>query len=54
MLCEKVYQHIQKVSMIAGLCNGKVIAPFLFVGNCNKSIFESFMCKLYIDQSVNS
>ncbi len=40
---EKVYQHNGRISMIAGLCKGNIIAPIIFEGNCNKEIFETYI-----------
>ena len=40
---EKVYQHKKRTSMIAGLCNGSIIAPLVFEGYCNKDIFEAYV-----------
>ncbi|KJV71396.1 putative transposase [Orientia tsutsugamushi str. UT76] len=42
-MAKKAYQHTRMVGMVAGLFNGKVIAHFLFDGNCNKSIFEPYV-----------
>jgi hypothetical protein len=39
----KVYQHKSRVSMIAGLCNDRIIAPVIFEGNCNKEIFTAYI-----------
>ncbi|WP_045917250.1 hypothetical protein [Orientia tsutsugamushi] len=36
--------------MIAAFYNGKVIVPFLFEGNCNKSIFESYIQAILIKE----
>lgn len=38
----KVFQHKRRVSMIAGLCNGKIIAPANFEGTCDSSLFFSY------------
>ncbi|KJV51035.1 IS630 family transposase [Orientia tsutsugamushi] len=38
-MAKKAYQHTRMVGMVAGLSNGKVIAHFLFDGNCNNSFF---------------
>ena len=36
--------------MIAGLCSGKIIAPVIFDGNCNKEIFESYVRDILIQE----
>lgn len=40
---EKVYQHKLRISMIAGLCNGNLIAPMIFEGNCNTEVFKTYI-----------
>ena len=47
---EKLYQHTTRISMIAGLCKGQVLAPFMFEGNCNKSIFEAYVESVLIKE----
>ena len=47
---EKAYQHSSRISMIAGLCSGKIIAPVIFDGNCNKEIFESYVSDILIQE----
>lgn len=47
---EKVYQHKERISMIAALCNGNIIAPLIFEGNCNKEIFESYVRDILIQE----
>lgn len=42
---ERVFQHKRRVSMIAGLCDNRLIAPFIFEGTCDKETFE-----LYVEQ----
>jgi transposase len=42
---EKSYKHNRRISMIAGLCHKKLIAPFIFEGTCDTAIFE-----LYVEQ----
>ena len=32
-----------RVSIISGLCQGKLIAPLTFVGSCNRSVFEQWL-----------
>jgi putative transposase len=39
---EKMYQHKYRISMIAGLCKGRIIAPLMFEGSCNKEVFENY------------
>lgn len=40
---KKAYQHKRRVSMIAGLCNKKIIAPLVFEGTCNSILFETYI-----------
>jgi transposase len=40
---KKVYQHKRRVSMIAGLCNKKIIAPLIFEGTCDSAVFEAYV-----------
>lgn len=40
---KKIYQHKIRVSMIAGFCNGKIIAPVVFEGTCNTLIFNTYV-----------
>lgn len=40
---EKIYQHTRRVSMIAGLCQGNIIAPVVFEGTCNRVFFETYV-----------
>lgn len=42
---ERPFQHKRRISMIAGLCDHRLIAPFIFEGTCDKEIFE-----LYVEQ----
>lgn len=37
--------HTKRISMIGGLCNKVFMAPFMFEGHCNTTVFE-----LYIEQ----
>lgn len=46
----KVYQHKSRVSMIAGLCNDRIIAPVIFEGNCNKEIFTAYIENILIKE----
>lgn len=47
---EKVYQHKSRISMIAGICDGKLIAPVMFEGNCNKETFEAYTKDILIKE----
>lgn len=40
---KKTYQHKRRVSMIAGICNKKIIAPLVFEGTCDTVLFESYV-----------
>ena len=44
----KVYAHKRRVNMIAGLCDKKLIAPFVFEGNCNGVLFECYVKEVLI------
>lgn len=37
--------YTKRISMIGGLCNKNFIAPFMFEGHCNTTVFE-----LYVEQ----
>lgn len=47
---EMSYQHKRRISMIAGLCNNKIIAPIIFEGTCNKEIFETYVGTVLIKE----
>ena len=47
---EKTYQHKTRVSMIAGLCHKKIIAPLILEGNCNKNVFEAHVRDVLIKE----
>ncbi|WP_342638568.1 transposase [Orientia tsutsugamushi] len=49
-MAKKAYQHTRMVGIVSGISNGKVIAHFLFDGNCNKSIFESYVRAILIKE----
>ena len=34
-----------RVSIISGLCQGKLIAPLTFVGSCNRSLYEKWLAE---------
>jgi transposase len=34
-----------RVSMVSGLCQGKLIAPLTFEGSCNRAVFEQWVCE---------
>ncbi len=43
-LCDlKLGKRRIRVSIISGLCRGKLIAPFTFEGTCNRSVFEQWL-----------
>lgn len=44
----KVYAHKRRVNMIAGLCDKKLVAPFVFEGNCNGVLFECYVKEVLI------
>ena len=37
--------YTKRISMIGGLCNKNSMAPFMFEGHCNTTVFE-----LYVEQ----
>jgi transposase len=39
-----------RVSIISGLCQGKLIAPLTFVGSCNRSLFEQWLAEKLIPE----
>lgn len=41
----RAFQHNRRISMIAWLCDHRLIAPFIFEGTCDKLTFE-----LYVEQ----
>lgn len=44
------YNYCRRINMIAGWCNGKIIAPFIFEGTCNSSVFEVHVEQVLIKQ----
>ncbi len=49
---EKSYNCNRRISMIAGLCSKKLIAPFIFEGTCNKEVFELYVEKVLIKELI--
>lgn len=39
-----------RVSIISGLCQGKLIAPLTFEGSCNRSLFEQWLSEKLIPE----
>ena len=39
----RAYQYKRRVSMIAGLCNKKIVAPLVFEGTCDSALFETYI-----------
>jgi putative transposase len=40
---QKALQHNHRISMIAGLCNNKIMAPAFFDGYCDANVFETYV-----------
>jgi len=38
------------VSIISGLCQGKLLAPLTFIGSCNRSLFEKWLAEKLIPE----
>lgn len=47
---KRAYQHKRRVSMIAGLCNHKIIAPVIFEGSCDTEVFLSYIEQILIKE----
>lgn len=47
---KRSYQHKKRISMIAGLCNTKVIAPLVFEGTCDTDVFLSYVEQILINE----
>jgi putative transposase len=47
---ERIYRHKRRVSMIAGLCNKRIIAPIVFEGNCDAKLFEAYVEDILIKE----
>lgn len=47
---KRAYQHKRRVSMIAGLCNAKIIAPIIFEGTCDTKVFLSYVEQILIKE----
>ncbi len=47
---EKIYQHKRRISMIAGLCNNKIIASLIFEGTCDTRVFECYVEQILIKE----
>lgn len=46
----RAYIHKRRVSMIAGLCNHKIIAPVIFEGSCDTEVFLSYVEQILIKE----
>ena len=42
--------HKRRVSMIAGLCSRKIIAPVIFEGSCDTKVFLSYVEQILIKE----
>ena len=40
---KKSYQYKKRISMIAGLNDRQIMAPFIFNNTCNKEVFETYI-----------
>jgi transposase len=47
---KRAYRHKRRVSMIAGLCNGNIIAPIIFEGTCDTEVFLSYTEQILIKE----
>lgn len=47
---KKSHQHTGRVSMIAGLCDKKIIAPVVFEGTANSQLFETYVSQVLIKE----
>lgn len=47
---EKAFRHKRRVSMMAGLCNGEIMASAVFEGTCDTQIFETYVESILIKQ----
>jgi transposase len=45
---KRAFQHNRRISMIAGLCDHHMIAPFIFEGTCDKEVFELYVEKILV------
>ena len=50
VVCEKAGKARGRTSLIAGLCNGKVIAPMCFEGHTNTEVFINWLEKVLIPE----
>ena len=48
IICEKSGKARGRTSLIAGLCNGKPIAPFCFKGHMNTEVFIDWLEKILL------
>jgi len=47
---KKEFRHKIRVSKIAALRNKKLFAPFVFTGNCNSSVFETYLINVLLPE----
>ena len=42
--------HYKRTNIIAGLCNNKCVAPFVFDGNCSTNVFNTWVEKVLLPE----
>src|SRR5687767_4894506 len=47
---KRAFRHRRRISMIAGLCNGQLIAPILFEGTCDSDVFLSYVEQVLVKE----
>lgn len=47
-LAERLGHHTKRVSMIAAWCLGKVLAPMIFTGTCDRIVVETWFDKVLL------
>jgi len=47
---KKVFRHKRRISMIAGLCHKEIIAPFMYDGTINGSVFETYIKQVLLPE----
>lgn len=47
---KKSGKHYERTNIVAGLCDGESLAPFVFNGTCNTELFENWIEKFLISE----
>ncbi|NDE05483.1 MAG: hypothetical protein EB003_12705, partial [Flavobacteriia bacterium] len=50
---KKVFQHKRRISMLAGLCSKRIMAPLVFEGTCNSVVFEAYVRDILIKEPMS-